>query len=104
MHPSATDVQSRKIGSQNSHEPHFEQNPLRTFSEDWYQVRFSAPVISSEVLGRFAPAKKWPDCFLQRVQWQAVASVGNSLSEKLTALQLQEPLMVDMAQSLFCAA
>jgi len=55
--PKATEVQSRKTGSQNNQHPHFEQKPRRTFSEDWYQVMFSSPVSSSADLGRFAEAK-----------------------------------------------
>ncbi len=34
------------MGSQKSHEPHFEQKPRRTFSEDWYHVMFEPPEIS----------------------------------------------------------
>lgn len=66
--PSATDVQSLKMGSQKSHEPHFEQKPRRTFSEDWYHVMFEPPEISTAALGKFADAKKWPDCFRHCVQ------------------------------------
>jgi len=34
-------IQSLAGGSQNKDDPHVEQNPRRTFAEDWYQDMFS---------------------------------------------------------------
>jgi hypothetical protein len=57
MAPSAIDVQSRNTGSQKSHDPHLEQKPRRTFSDDWNQVIISSPVTLSASFGRLAEAK-----------------------------------------------
>jgi hypothetical protein len=39
--PIAMAIQSLWGGSQNKDDPHVEQNPRRTFAEDWYQDMFS---------------------------------------------------------------
>ena len=39
--PIAMPIQSRAGGSKNKEDPHVEQNPRRTFADDWYQVKFS---------------------------------------------------------------
>ena len=42
--------------------------------------------------GRFADAKKCPDCFRHCAQWQAVADVGATANSKRMLPQWQEPL------------
>jgi hypothetical protein len=39
--PIAMPIQSRAGGSKNKEDPHVEQNPRRTFADEWYQVKFS---------------------------------------------------------------
>jgi hypothetical protein len=49
------------MGSQNSAEPQVEQNPRRTFSDDWYQVTLSAPWMVTAERGMSVEAQKWPE-------------------------------------------
>jgi hypothetical protein len=50
-------IQSRAGGSKNKEDPHVEQNPRRTFADEWYQVKFSGPVIATAALGTSVEAK-----------------------------------------------
>jgi hypothetical protein len=55
--PIAMAIQSLAGGSQNKDDPHLEQKPRRTFADDWYQDKFSWPVMTSAARGTFVEAK-----------------------------------------------
>ena len=72
----ATPIQSCfawSIGSKKSEEPHVEQKPRRTFSEERNQVTLSAPWIVKAERGTSVLARKCPDHFsaVHCEQWQA---------------------------------
>ncbi len=55
--PIATPIQSRWSGSQKSDDPHTEQNPRRTFSDEWNHVTRSAPSTVSAAFGTSVDTK-----------------------------------------------
>jgi hypothetical protein len=55
--PIAIPIQSRAGGSKKREHPHVEQNPRRTFADEWYQVKFSRPVIATDDFGTSVEAK-----------------------------------------------
>src|SRR5258708_40102045 len=89
--PIAMAIQSIAGGSQNNEEPQVEQNPRRTFADDWYQDTLSSPVTTSAVLGTFVEAKKCPDCFRQWTQWHAAGPRRSPATVKVTRPQTHDP-------------
>jgi hypothetical protein len=55
--PIAMPIQSRAGGSKNKEDPQVEQNPRRTFADEWYQLKFFRPLIATADLGTSVDAK-----------------------------------------------
>src|SRR4051812_7380869 len=85
-------IVSLAIGSQKSEEPHVEQKPRCTFSEERNQVSLSPPWIVRAPRGTSVDAQTCPECLRHCEQWQASGGGRAPVTSKLTAPQRQDPL------------
>ena len=90
--PIAIPIQSFWIGSQNREEPHLEQNPRRTFSEERNQVTLSPPRTVKAARGTSVDAKTWPECLRHCEQWQASGGGKSPSTSNVTPPQRHDPL------------
>src|SRR5579859_3276803 len=88
----AIPTQSFSIGSQKRSDPHVEQNPRRTFSEERNHVTWSVPTIVNAARGTSVDTKVWLDCFRHWLQWQASGAGSGPATSSFTAPQRHDPL------------